>query len=309
MADRVPRTLSLNDLRFLGALLPGGPRVTSLSPLHGGMVNEVVEVQLSEEPFRAVVKVSRAPGDPFAAEEAQLRFLNEAGLLPCPMPLVKGAAGQHAPFAFLVLERLPGVNLGQARLAPEEASELERQLARILLRLHADTGPGFGFWGSSGCVSWLEVFEPMVRRNREACEGRLEPSWLRQIDAALARMTEVFEVGEAPEPRLVHGDVWSANVIVNRREGRWAVKGLVDPGLAYADVEYELAYLECFGSTGAAFFEEYTRERPMRAGYDVRKRYYWLNTMLLHVRLFGDAAYVRQTRRILDELGRMGFCG
>jgi fructosamine-3-kinase len=121
----------------------------------------------------------------------------------------------------------------------------------------------------------------------------------------LERLPDAFAIGGKPEPRLIHGDVWSANIIVNRLNGRWSIQGLVDPGLAFADVEYELAYLECFGSTGAAFFEAYRQRRPMREGYEIRKRYYWLNTMLLHVHLFGDLSYIRHTRKIVDQLTRL----
>ncbi len=302
MADRVRRTLTLNDLRFLGDLLLGKPRVSGMSPLHGGMINEVVEIQLGDEPYRAVVKVSYGDGDPFGKEEEQLRFLNETKLLPCPMPYIKGVKGEHAPFAFLMIERLSGMNLGQADLRPADAAKIETDLAQRLGRLHERTGDKFGFWGDETHESWLEVFEPMVLRNRAECERKLDPTWLRKIDILIERMPGAFEIGPKPEPRLVHGDVWSANIIVSMEMGQWRIQGLVDPGLAYADVEYELAYLECFKATGSSFFNEYATIRPMRDGYELRKRYYWLNTMLLHVHLFGDEGYVRHTRRIIDEL-------
>ncbi len=80
------------------------------------------------------------------------------------------------------------------------------------------------------------------------------------------------------------------------------VSGLVDPALHFADEEYELAYLECFQTVGEPFFRAYRNVAPERDGYEVRRLYYWLNTLLLHVHVFGDAAYVRQTGRILDAL-------
>jgi fructosamine-3-kinase len=77
---------------------------------------------------------------------------------------------------------------------------------------------------------------------------------------------------------------------------------LVDPALHFADEEYELAYLECFQTVGDAFFRLYRSERPERDGYSVRRLCYWLNTMLLHVHVFGDAHYVRRTGSILRAL-------
>lgn len=305
MAHRVRRTLTLNDLRFIGDLLPGKPRVSSMSPLHGGMINEVVEIQLGDEPYRAVVKVSYSGGDPFGKEMEQLQFLSDRALMPCPSPYMKGTQGEHAPFAFLAMERLEGMNLGQAPLDPLQTSSVEAQLAEVLARLHQETADRFGFWGNSVHETWYEVFEPMIKANRSECGNRLEPGLLQQIDQLLDRMPDAFAIGERPTPRLVHGDVWSANVIVKQRGRDWLISGLVDPGLAFADVEYELAYLQCFGSTGPAFFDLYSQKRLMRDGYEVRKRYYWLNTMLLHVHLFGDEGYVRHTKRVVDELNHL----
>jgi fructosamine-3-kinase len=78
----------------------------------------------------------------------------------------------------------------------------------------------------------------------------------------------------------------------------------VDPAARYADVEFELAYLEVFGTVTDAFFERYAAERPLRDGYGLRRLYYWLNTLLLHVWVFGDEGYVRRTERIAEELAR-----
>jgi len=58
--------------------------------------------------------------------------------------------------------------------------------------------------------------------------------------------------------------------------------------------------LEVFGTVTGAFFERYASVRPLREGYPVRRLYYWLNTLLLHVWLFGDAHYVGRTERLTE---------
>jgi protein-ribulosamine 3-kinase len=92
-------------------------------------------------------------------------------------------------------------------------------------------------------------------------------------------------------PVLIHGDIWDGNVIVHQEKGRWRLSGIVDPGLHYADVEEELAYLEVFNSRRTAFFKDYTAYRTLRPGYPQRRMFYWLHTALVHVWLFGDAFY------------------
>ena len=41
------------------------------------------------------------------------------------------------------------------------------------------------------------------------------------------------------------------------------------------------------------------------AGFGARRLAYWLNTMMLHVKVFGDAHYARQTDVLAGELERM----
>src|SRR5690606_34952286 len=103
----------------------------------------------------------------------------------------------------------------------------------------------------------------------------------------------------SPVAGLVHGDAWATNVLA--LDGR--VTGFIDPAIYYADPEVELAYIELFGTFGAAFFEAYSEARPISAGYaEVRRDVYQLYPLLVHVALFGGS-YVRGVEERVARLG------
>ena len=60
-------------------------------------------------------------------------------------------------------------------------------------------------------------------------------------------------IGEPNPPALVHGDVWSANVLAKGHR----ITAFLDPALYHADPEIELSFIGLFNSFGAAFFERY----------------------------------------------------
>jgi fructosamine-3-kinase len=102
----------------------------------------------------------------------------------------------------------------------------------------------------------------------------------------------------------VHGDVWAGNILVDGSCEALSVSGWLDPWLLFADIEYELAYISVFGTGGEAFFQRYYASSPPRPGYEFRRLYYWLNTMLVHAWVFGYARYVERAEELAVELTR-----
>jgi fructosamine-3-kinase len=96
--------------------------------------------------------------------------------------------------------------------------------------------------------------------------------------------------------------VWDGNLMVRRENGRWRLTGLLDPDLQFADVEFELAYLEVFDTPREAFFAAYAAHQTLRPGYERRRLFYWLHTALVHVALFGDEFFCRFTARTADSI-------
>ena len=116
----------------------------------------------------------------------------------------------------------------------------------------------------------------------------------------MERLSEkVDELVEDPNPpALIHGDVWSANVLA--REDR--ITAFLDPALYYADPEIELAFISLFDSFGNTFLERYAEIRGIdRAFFETRRDLYNLYPLLVHY-YFGGG-YLNSVRNTLDRFG------
>jgi fructosamine-3-kinase len=281
----------------LGAWLGRPVRCTQIQRLQGGMINTVLRLEFDRAPFRAVIKLNTGEAS-FAEEARALDTLHQQTRFPCPQVYLHDSSARLIPYAFLLLELMPGANLAAIQLSEQEYDEVDRQLAEILLELHGHTRAFYGGIDEQpGKARWYEVFLPRIEeaRRQAEIERRLAAEVLEDVDHAIHLAETALQ--DQGTPTLIHGDIWAGNLIVNRTEDGWRLAGIVDPGVHFADVEYELAYLEVFDTRRAAFFEAYTARRPLRAGYAQRRLFYWLHTGLIHVWLFGDAYYRDFTAR------------
>jgi fructosamine-3-kinase len=86
-------------------------------------------------------------------------------------------------------------------------------------------------------------------------------------------------------PSLLHGDLWTGNVLVRRER----IAGFVDPAIYCGASEIELAFATLFGTFGDAFFESYVSSIPLEPDFhELRAGIYNLYPRLVHVRLFGS---------------------
>lgn len=288
---------------LLARWLRQGTHCTQASPLSGGMINSVLDLRFDHSPGRAVLKLNAAPGhDGFAAEQRRLDYLHAHTALPCPRVYLQGARSAAFPYDHLLLEALPGVNMGAARLEPQERTTVDRELAQALLELDSHERDTFGPIEHAGTIRWSEVMAARLMEVRQEVEHKLPAAVLANIDAALDVAGEVLH--DQGRPTLIHGDIWACNVMVVQQDDGWHLSGLLDPGLEFADVECELAYLDVFNTVGPAFFELYTAHRPFRPGYALRRLFYWLNTYLVHVWIFGDQHYREATAAVASAIVR-----
>lgn len=287
----------------------GEPVVCSdIRKLRGGMVNTVLLLEFDRPPYRAVAKLHGDGADHFAAEARALRYLRAETACPAPAVHLLDASERSVPYACLLLEHLPGVCLDGVELDPDDRADLDVQLAGVLAELHGHVGTHWGppdtDPGSAGPATWAELIAGRLAaaRAQPGVEERLASDVLARVDEAIARAPSLLE--DAGPPTLVHGDVWGGNTMVEHRDGRWRLTGLLDPDLQFADVDYELAYLEVFDVQREAFFVAYRALRPIRPGYERRRLVYWLLTGLVHVGLFGDELFREFTARTADAIGR-----
>jgi fructosamine-3-kinase len=121
------------------------------------------------------------------------------------------------------------------------------------------------------------------------------------VPAALAHRLETLaadlpsRLPARPAPALLHGDLWTGNVLVHGDR----VSGLIDPACYYGHAEVDFAMLSLFDSPPPAFYDAYGSREP---GHAERLPIYQIWPALVHLRLFGNS-YRRLVERLLSATG------
>jgi fructosamine-3-kinase len=271
-----------------------GMRVREIRGLSGGCVGDVSCASL-ENGERVVVKVDAGRTPRLDAEGFMLEYLAAHSAL--PVPKVK-----HCTARLLIMEFVEGDSRFCSR-AEDHAADLLAELHGVRAErfgLEQDTLIGGLHQPNAWTESWLEFFraQRLLHMTREAQRER-------QIGSGMVgRMERFCEKLEglllAPEhPSLLHGDVWTTNVLA--QDGR--ITGFVDPAVYYGHPEIELAFITLFGTFGDRFFRRYSEHRGIEADFfEVRRDIYNLYPLLVHVRLFG-AGYLRGIEGVLQRHG------
>lgn len=271
-----------------------GDEVVSLSPLSGGCVGEVYRAR-TRRGLEVVAKVDERGQGTLAVEGRMLEDLAAASELPVPKVLAKERD-------LLVMELLPGATGASGRA--------ELHAADLLAGLHDVEGERFGYpydtligglaQPNPESSSWIPFFRDhrlLYMADEAHAAGRLPARVRSRVDVVAARIDELLE--EPRRPSLIHGDVWSGNVL--SEGGR--VTGLLDPAIYFAHPEVELAFITLFHTFGDAFFRRYQERRELRPGFfEERRHLYNLYPLLVHVRLFGGG-YVGQVESVLSRFG------
>ena len=242
---------------------------------------DICESWQAEWPGGRLAFVKRTPYD--AQIEADgLAALRAAG---APVPAVLGVAAHT-----LVLEWLDG---------PSDWEGLGRALAGV----HRTTAQAFGWEGDNRLGSlvqrngWWDGWGTFYAERRvrpflsaSGLTDELRTRLAVALDGPLCALLDEH----APAPSLVHGDLWSGNVVA----GRW----LVDPAVCFADRELDLAFAAVFGGFPDAFWGAYQEAWPLPEGWERRRPALQLYHLLAHVKLFGGG-YADSVAARLDQLG------
>lgn len=266
-----------------------GAEVVREATLAGGCISDVRRLALGNG--RDIVAKA---GQGLALEGFMLSYLADHSSLPVPQVL-------HCAEDLLLMTYLP--TTGRLSAAAQEDA------ADHLASLHAVTAPAFGFERTTVIgglkqpnqqdASWLEFFrdQRLMYMTETAIQTRKLTA---DVALRIAKLADRLDrwIDDSAKPSLIHGDMWTGNVLVNNDR----ISGFVDPAIYYADPEIELAFSTLFGTFGEPFFKRYEEHRPLRPGFAERKDLYNLYPLLVHVRLFGGA-YVSDVNMILKRFG------
>ena len=214
---------------------------------------------------------------------------------------------------------VPAVHLAEPELLIMEFIEtdgggitpqVERHAAELIAALHATPRPRFGYERDtlfdplpqpnplSDC--WIPFFRDhrllAMARAAEA-EGRLPARLLTRLERLAEQLSDYLT--EPRHPSLLHGDLWTGNVLARGNR----IAGFVDPAIYWGHPEIELAFTTMFGTFGHAFFEAYEALLPLEHGFhELRSALYKLYPTLVHVRVFGSA-YLPPIEQTLKRVG------
>jgi fructosamine-3-kinase len=274
-----------------------GSRVVESRHLGVGFGLVGLEVRLADGRHLAVKAREGGSGDR-APLDLEAYMLNElARLSELPVPHV-----HYADADLLAMDFIENDNGG---ITPS----VERHAAELIAMLHATPRQRFGYARdtligplpqpnpeSSRWVPFFRDHRLLFMAKTARAEGSL-PSTLYSRIERLAERIEDYLL-EPAFPSLLHGDLWTGNVLV--RGGR--IAGFVDPAIYCGHPEIELAFTTMFGTFGQAFFEVYEALLPLEPGFhELRSSLYNLYPTLVHVRLFGSG-YLGGIERTLARL-------
>ncbi|MCY3677581.1 MAG: fructosamine kinase family protein [Gemmatimonadetes bacterium] len=290
--------------------------VESVRPIGGGCINNALKMCTAGGSF--CLKWNAGAGRDFFRMEAEgLSALADSGAVEVPRVIAVGGDGDEAPW--LLLEWIE-----EARATGDTWAQLGHRLARLHRTRQGRSipvghAPGFGWHGDNVIGSlpqpnrwtddWAEFWTelrilPLAREL--GGDGTLSRSRLALVERAAARMSDLLApAATADGPSLLHGDLWSGNVLFGRRQtvpDADPLPFLIDPAVYVGHREVDLAMCRLFGGFPARFRNAYEAVWPLLPDHERRLPAYQLYPLLVHARLFGGgyaAAVARAAQAVL----------
>lgn len=269
-------------------------RVHVVRPVHGGDINDAYQVETDAGVYFVKANTAERYPNMFAIEAAGLELLRS--VLRGNVPAVVGVHTIGAQ-QFLVLPFIHS--------STPQQNYWER-FAHLLAAMHGEQGAAFGLGYANYIGSLPQVNTPMDVWADFYVQNRLQPLLVRAFGDgaitadALRRIERVFPVLERElsegYPALLHGDLWSGNVMCDGA----GEPVLIDPAVYYGHREMDLAMMRLFGGFPDVVFDAYDTILPPDAGRADRVPLYQLYPLMVHVCLFGGS----YTDRVLGIVRR-----
>ncbi len=263
----------------------------------GGCINQAYLVSDNTRTERYFIKLNQANRlDIFAAEAEGLTAIAATATIRVPLPICWGVT---ADCSYLVLEALDLTGRGQ----PQDWIEMGRKLAALHNRSSGDPKFGWHLDNTIGAtpqintweVDWVKFFTNH-RLGYQLQLARRNGGQFPKAELLLAASPDLL-AGHAPQPALVHGDLWGGNAGFTTA----GLPVIFDPATYWGDREVDVAMTELFGGFPAAFYQGYESVSPLAPGYERRQRLYNLYHIVNHYNLFGGS-YQSQANQAIDLL-------
>lgn len=269
-----------------------GKSIEKVVPLSGGDINEAYLLQCAKDRYFLKFNTGKKAKALLASEVKGLNCLSNF----VPTPEIVYFEANESP-AFLVLEYIE---------APTPSPKFWENFGHTLAQLHRQSQGQFGldhhnFIGSLPQTNHLHDSWASFYRT-ERLQAQLDLALSNQAVPPIFQdyfnrlYTKIDQLCPAEVPALIHGDLWSGNFMVGNNEQVL----LIDPSVAYAHREMDLAMSRLFGGFAPRFYEAYEEAFPCEVGLEDRLPIYQLYYLMVHVNLFGGS-YLASVKRILDR--------
>jgi len=230
----------------------------------------------------------------FQKETFGLLTLRKKTALKVPKPIHYDIYGDTL---YLVLEYLE---------KEKETPQTWKILGEGIAALHQQTQPQFGlsydnFIGSliqpnSLTETWAEFYAeqrilPLVKKVFDKALFTKEDT--EAAETICCKLSSLFP--DEP-PALLHGDLWSGNVMACSNNEA----AIYDPAVYYGHREMDIAMTLLFGGFDSAFYQHYQDIYPLQSGWQQRVALCQLYPLLFHLNLFGSGYYNR-VKNVLDN--------
>lgn len=265
----------------------------------GGDINDAYRISLSTGEKVFLKTNSIVNWDFFRTESHGLLALRGTGTIGVPKTLGTGVDRQKG-FSFLLLEWIESIpciknyweTFGHELAALHKA---EYELHPTRYGFEEDNFIGANPQKNSPMETWIDFYRecrltPQIRMAEHYLDSKMRKKIAHLLDHLDSYLREpVF-------PSLLHGDLWSGNVLCGNDGKAW----ILDPAAYVGDFETDLAMTQLFGSFPSAFYSAYNEINPIDKGYEERRELYHLYHLLNHLNLFGRM-YLGSVTNILNK--------
>jgi protein-ribulosamine 3-kinase len=267
------------------------PEVLDFQFFYGGNFNLAVKVKVAEGDY--FIKWNQGDHDGmFESEARSLQILRETGVLSIPNVINHGKIVDKE---YLMIEFLT---------ASYRQDNYWQDFGQKIARLHTHTNEKYGLdfnnyigalrqsneWMEDGVQFFIEK-RLKVQAGLALYDRKISPQLYDKFQVLYEKLPNLIP---NEKPALLHGDLWSGNVMTDNQ----GFAALVDPACYYGLREAELAFTTMFGGFEPVFYEAYHEIYPIQNGFGDRIPIYNLYPLMVHDNLFGGG-YLDAVEKIL----------
>jgi aminoglycoside phosphotransferase (APT) family kinase protein len=260
-------------------------KIGEITELTDGWFCSAFSVQLLEKDFDVVLKVAPPPDVPTLTYERGITLVDvEANLLvskntsvPVPKIMYYNFDRDLINRDYFFMEKFTGPPLNKAKAMTQADKDMVmRECGTFTAQINSIKGSRFGYYAENEEIdspSWRDSFLNMIRLMLDdgkslGADYFMEPEKIMQIMENKASALE-----EIAEPRLVHWDIWDANIFVKKIGGSYSIEGITDFERAlwgdplmeatFMNIKTELAFIDGYEQESGVPFD-YTNEKKCR---------------------------------------------